>query len=184
MAGVYPGIGIICRWVANSLRTAVLLAAVLAVPAARSVPNEACYVRTEAFAAPAVAGAASAPAQSFVGWRRKTERLFEVDISVSSAGQATCSVSGVARLRGTEAATEILGFVVRPEPARNAARSEAPCQVFVRLTSDAVELRTTSEACRAQALCEGRVDLDGQRFDAVSHVPAGAGLPCFEGRGR
>jgi hypothetical protein len=157
--------------------SAVLLLASLA-PPSYGASVAACYARTEPFNAPAVEGAASAPAQSYVGLRRKTEQLFEVEISVSSSNAATCSVSGVARLRG-EPGAEVLGIVVRPDPSRKSGRTGNLCQVFVHLTPAAIELRTTPTSCQAQALCEGKVELNGQRFEHVSKVPAGIKGPCF-----
>lgn len=138
---------------------------------------DACYVRTE----PPAAGAsspASAAAASHLGLRRKTEQLFEVDLSVSGPGDATCAVSGVARLRG-EPGAEVLGLVIRPDPGRKSGRSGTLCQVFVQLTPRAVELRTTRSSCQAQSLCEGRVELDGQRFEHETKLPAGSPGPCF-----
>ena len=43
-------------------------------------------------------------------------------------------------------------------------------------------MRTTPASCQAQALCEGRIDLNGQRFDDASKLPAGADSPCFAAR--
>ena len=140
---------------------------------------DACYVRAEPPAADASAPAsATAPAASHLGLRRKTEQLFEVDISVSGPGDATCTVGGVARLRG-EPGAEVLGLVIRPDPARKTGRSGTLCQVFVQLTPAAVELRTTRSSCQAQSLCEGRVELDGQRFTHDAKLPAGSPGPCF-----
>jgi hypothetical protein len=136
---------------------------------------DACYVRPEASAAE---GAASATTAGHLGLRRKTEQLFEVDISVSGPGDATCAVSGVARLRG-EPGAEVLGLVIRPDPARKTGRSGTLCQVFVQLTPKAVELRTTRSSCQAQSLCEGRIELDGQRFAHELKLPAGSSGPCF-----
>jgi hypothetical protein len=163
---------------------AIVVVSVLAAASgvARSAPDGTCHVRTEPFEAIRVAGAASAPAQSHVGVRRKTAELFEVDLSVAAPDQAACAVSGVARLRG-EPGAEVLGIVIRPDPARSTGRSGTLCQVFVQLSATGVELRTTPASCKAQALCEGRVDLDGQRFENGSKLPAGAGSPCFAGRG-
>jgi hypothetical protein len=138
---------------------------------------DACYVRAEPPAADASAPAAAAAA-SHLGLRRKTEQLFEVDISVSGPGNATCTVSGVARLRG-EPGAEVLGLVIRPDPARKTGRSGTLCQVFVQLTPAAVELRTTRSSCQAQSLCEGRIELDGQRFVHDAKLPAGSPGPCF-----
>jgi len=167
------------------VRTAIVIVAVSLLAAASgaacSAPAGACYVRVEPFDALPAAGPASAPALSHVGLRRKTAELFEVDLSVSGPDQATCTVSGVARLRGDPGA-EVLGLVIRPDPSRKSGRSGTLCQVFVQLTAAGVELRTTPSSCQAQALCEGRVDLNGQRFESASMVPVGSGSPCFAGR--
>jgi len=145
-------------------------------------PADACYVRAESFAASAPAGTHAGADQSHVGVRRKTTQLFELDVSVNGPGGATCSLTGLARLRG-EPGQEVLAMVVRPDRPATAARSAAPCQLFVHLTAAAaIELRTTSSACQAQALCEGRVELNGQRFESATRLPAGAAGPCFERR--
>lgn len=152
----------------------------LAGAASRAAPGrsaDACYVRAAPPAADASAPAA-ASAASHLGLRRKTEQLFEVDISVSGPGDATCTVGGVARLRG-EPGAEVLGLVIRPDPARKTGRSGTLCQVFVQLTPAAVELRTTRSSCQAQSLCEGRIELDGQRFSHDAKLPAGSPGPCF-----
>lgn len=157
----------------------VLIATALA-GAAFAAPREsldACYVRTVDVAA-AAASAASAPGPAFVGLRRKSDQLFELDISVSGPGDATCAVSGLARLRG-EPGSEALAMVVRPDPSRKSGRSGTLCQVFVQLTPTGVELRTTPASCQAQALCEGKVDLNGQRFEHASKQAAGTRWPCF-----
>lgn len=137
---------------------------------------DACFVRP--LAAEAAASSAVAAGPSHVGIRRKTEQLFELDISVSADALTSCQLAGTARLRG-EPGAEVLGMVVRPDPSRKAGRSGTLCQVFVRLTPDGLELKTTPAACQAQALCEGKVGLDGQRFDAASRLAAGATGPCF-----
>lgn len=156
-----------------------VLAACWADPAAAAPRGafDACFVR----ARPADAAASSAPAgggPGYVGIRRKTEQLFELDISVSADALTTCQVGGTAKLRG-EPGAEVLGMVVRPDPSRKAGRSGTLCQVFVRLTAEGLELKTTSGACQAQALCEGKVELDGQRFEAASRLPSGVPGPCF-----
>ena len=140
-----------------------------------------CYVRTEAFAVSAPEGADARVAQSHVGVRRKTEQLFELDVSVSGPDGATCSLTGVAKLRG-EPGQEALAMVVRPDPTRKTGRTGTLCQVFVHLTPDAVELRTTPSSCQAQSLCEGKVELNGQRFESATKVLAGTPGPCFERR--
>jgi hypothetical protein len=147
--------------------------------APRELPNT-CYVRPEAFAASSPEGADTL-VTSFVGMRRKTEQLFELDISVSGPGNATCSLTGVAKLRG-EPGQEALAMVVRPDPTRKTGRTGTLCQVFVHLTPAAVELRTTPSSCQAQSLCEGKVELNGQRFESATKVPMGTGGPCFERR--
>jgi len=147
-------------------------------PAAPRESLEACYVRTEPPEPSATAGAEPAAVQSFVGLRRKNDKLFELDISVAGPNEAVCSVAGVARLRG-EPGAETLAMVVRPDPSRKTGRTGTLCQVFVQLTPAAVELRTTPISCKAQALCEGRVELDGQRFEHTSKVPSGTKGPCF-----
>lgn len=163
---------------ATRLATVLALAAAVWAPCARAAPRggfDACFVR------PADATASSAAtgiAPSHVGIRRKTEQLFELDVSVSAGDLDTCQVGGTARLRG-EAGAEVLGMVVRPDPSRKTGRSGTLCQLFVRLTPAGLELKTTPGACQAQALCEGKVELDGQRFEAASRLPAGAQGPCF-----
>jgi hypothetical protein len=135
---------------------------------------DACYVR-----APAPDATDTATSPSYVGLRRRNEKLFDLDISVSTPGGATCSVAGVAKLRG-EPGAEQLAMVIRPDPNRRSGRSGTLCQVFVQLTPAALEVRTTRTSCQAQALCEGRVELDGQRFEHATKLPAGARGPCFE----
>jgi len=139
---------------------------------------DACYVRTDAVAAPETG--ASAP-RSFVGLRRKTDQLFELDISVAGPDDVSCALAGVAKLRG-EPGQEALAMVVRPDPTRKTGRSGTLCQVFVQLTPTAIELRTTPGSCQAQSLCEGRVELNGQRFEHATKLPAGTKGPCFERR--
>jgi hypothetical protein len=153
------------------------------VSAAAPAPSwDACYVRTEPAESPAAAAsAASAGAQSFIGLRRKSDKLFELDISIAGPNDATCAVAGIAKPRG-DAGAETLAMVVRPDPSRKSGRSGTLCQIFVQLTPAALELRTTPTPCQAQALCEGKVELDGQRFGHASKLPAGAKGPCFEKR--
>lgn len=164
--------------------TATLVGLLTLCHAAPASAQTACYVRAESSAAAPLAAAQGAEprtAQSHVGLRRKSDKLFELDISVAGADNAVCTVGGVARLSGT-AGKESLAMAVRPDPLRKGVASGALCQVFVHLTATAVELRTTPRACRAQALCEGKVELDGQRFDAATRLPADAPAPCFERR--
>lgn len=140
-----------------------------------------CYVR--AAVAPATEPGASAPAPGHVGIRRKSDKLFDVDIAVRGDAEATCSVSGVAKLQG-EPGAEVLGLVVRPDPSRKSGRTGTLCQVFIRLSPAGVELATTPGACQAQALCEGKVELNGQRFEHASRLPAGERGPCFDREAR
>jgi hypothetical protein len=132
-----------------------------------------CYVRQES-ASPA-AGAASGPTQSYLGLRRKATQLVEVSVSVAAANGAVCSVAGIAKLRGSPGA-EYLSLVVRPD---GRASADAPCQLRIQGTATAVELATTEPACRAQSLCAGLVQLDGQRFELSARVPDGVRGPCF-----
>ena len=164
--------------------TAALAALMTLCHAAPAAAQTACYVRAEPRAATPLAasqGVDARAAQSHVGMRRKNDKLFEIDISVVGADNAVCTVGGVARLSGA-AGKEALAMPVRPDPLRKGVPGGALCQVFVHLTATAVELRTTPRACRAQALCEGKVELDGQRFDAASRLPTDAPAPCFERR--
>lgn len=140
---------------------------------------DACYLRSEPAEPASTASAPSGSGQSFLGMRRKSEQLFELDISVAGPNLSTCTVAGIAKLRG-EAGAEALAMVVRPDPSRKSGRSGTLCQVFVHLTPAAIEVRTTPAACQAQALCEGKVELNGQRFEHASKLPLGAKGPCFE----
>ena len=139
---------------------------------------DACFVRIEPPAPAASAGAAAAPLHSHVGIRRKTQQLFDLDILVTAADQASCQVAGTAKLRG-DAGSESLAMVVRPDPSRKGGRSGTLCQVFVRLSADGLTVATTPSSCQAQALCEGKVNLDGQRFEASTRLAANATGPCF-----
>ena len=49
----------------------------------------------------------------------------------------------------------------------------------MQLTPAAVELRTTRSSCQAQSLCDGRIELNGQRFEHDAKLPAGSPGPCF-----
>lgn len=145
---------------------------------------DACYVSAEPVEppapAPAASGADAAPiARSHLGLRRKSDQLFDVEVSVTAAPDTTCTVAGVARLRGDPGA-EALALVVRPDPGRKSGRTGTLCQVFFQLTAAGVEVRTTRAACQAQAVCEGKVDLNGLRFDHAARLPAGSAGPCFE----
>jgi hypothetical protein len=165
------------RWIVPSLAALVIVC-----HAAPARAQAACYVRVEA-----ATEAASAPqptqTQSHIGMRRKTDKLFDLDIAVVGPGDALCTVGGVARVSG-EKGREALAMVVRPDPLSKTARTGTLCQVFVHLTPTAVELRTTPSACKAQSLCDGRVELNGQRFEQAARLPAGTNGPCFERRAR
>lgn len=141
---------------------------------------DACFVRVEP-PSPAASGAAAgdgAPLQSHVGIRRRTQQLFDLDIVVTGSGSASCQLGGTAKLRG-DAGSESLAMVVRPDPSRKSGRSGTLCQVFVRLTADGLTLATTPGSCQAQALCEGKVQLDGQRFESATRLAPNAAGPCF-----
>lgn len=167
------GAGALRRW---SVRALAAIACAVAGPVGAQGAST-CYVRAAAEAA----ASASAPSTDHVGLRRKSDKLFDVDISVTGPADATCAVSGVAKLQG-EPGAEVLGLVVRPDPSRKSGRTGTLCQVFVRLSPAAVELATTPGACQAQALCEGKVELNGQRFEHATRLPAGTRGPCFEKR--
>jgi len=138
--------------------------------------GDACFVRPEpppAATPPSVV--VPAASESRLGIRRKTGQLFDVEIAVVGAEGALCAVSGVARLRPGET----LVLPVRPEPGKAAKPASAPCLVSLRDVAGAVEVQTTEAACQAQALCAGRVQLHGQRFEPATRVPAGGRNPCF-----
>jgi uncharacterized membrane protein len=172
------------RTAAAALGAASAAGALTFAPSAAAAPRgglDACYVRAEA-AEPAADPASAAPAgRSHLGLRRKSDQLFELEVSATASADTTCTVSGVARLRG-EPGAEALALVVRPDPSRKTGRSGTLCQVFVQLTAAGVEVRTTPSACQAQALCEGKVDLNGLRFEHAARLPAGTAGPCFEKR--
>jgi hypothetical protein len=126
------------------------LVAAASSPAAPLAWSDACYVRTEVFSATPSASAASAAAQSFVGVRRRSSQLVELDISVSGPNGATCSVAGIAKMRD-ERAAQTLVMPVRSDASRKSA-SSSPCQVLVQPTEATLELRTTP-SCQEQALC-------------------------------
>lgn len=160
----------------KALRTGILAVAAAATASSGAAPSSSCYVRPEAAAT--AESAASSAAPSFLGIRRKSDKLFDIDLSVSTSGDATCSVSGVAKIQG-EPGSEVLGLVVRPDPSRKSGRTGTLCQVFVRLSTAAVELATTPTSCQAQALCEGKVELNGQRFEHATKLPPDSKGPCF-----
>jgi hypothetical protein len=137
--------------------------------------GDACFVRPEPPAAVTPSIVVPAASESRLGIRRKTGQLFDVEIAVVGAEGALCAVSGVARLRPGET----LVLPVRPEPGKAAKPVSAPCLVSLRELAGAVEVQTTEAACQAQALCAGRVQLHGQRFEPATRVPAGGRNPCF-----
>ena len=140
--------------------------------------GDACFVRAEPQpSAPAPTVVVPAASESRLGIRRRSGQLFDVEVAVVGADGALCAVSGVARLRpeGT------LVLPVRPDAARGAKPPPTPCLVSLRSAAGAIEVTTTEAACQAQALCAGRVQLHGQRFEAATRVPAGVGSACFTG---
>ena len=160
-----------------------LVAALAALGAASAfaAPLDACYVRADTVTVGQGDKAETRPTQSHLGLRAKSTQLVELDISVAGPEGAVCTLGGVAKVRG-DAGQETLGLVVRPDPGRKSGRSGTLCQVFVRLTPSAIELATTQTSCQAQALCGGQVDLNGQRFERSTQLPAGSKGPCFEAK--
>lgn len=138
--------------------------------------SDACFVRPEAL--PANIKPDQGPAQSYVGFRRKTQLLFDVELSVVGPNASVCSVSGVARLRsGPEG--EFLVFPVRPDAGATGKRGAMPCLVSIRSSASAIDVTNTEAACQAQALCGGQVRLQGQRFEPGTRLAAGTRWPCF-----
>ena len=138
--------------------------------------GDACFVRPEpAPVATPPSIVVPAASESRLGVRRKTGQLFDVEIAVVGADGALCAVSGVARLRPGET----LVLPVRPEPGKAVKPPATPCLVSLRHVAGAVEVETSEPACQAQALCAGQVQLNGQRFEPATRVPAGGRNPCF-----
>jgi hypothetical protein len=169
------------RRCSTSRRLAALLAFLaLAAQAAPDALEDACYVRAESVPIAAPGKPEPTPAQSELGWRRRTTRLFDVELTLVGPDAASCSVTGVARLRdGPQGA--VLALPVRPDAGAQGGRSSMRCLVYLRATPAAAEVTTTEAACRAQGLCGGRVRLQGQRFESTMRVPLGPGSPCFAG---
>jgi len=137
--------------------------------------GDACFVRAEP--SPLAQGSTVRPAasESRLGIRRKTGRLFDVELSVVGPGGAVCSVSGVARLREDG----VLALPVRPERGAIAKPPATPCLVYLRAMPEAVEVTTAEAACQAQSLCAGQVQLPGQRFEIATRVPSSSRNQCF-----
>jgi hypothetical protein len=155
-----------------------VLLALVAAPAGADpfAAGDACFVRPEPSpAATSAAAVLPAASESRLGIRRKTGQLFDVEIAVVGTEGALCAVSGVARLRPGDT----LVLPVRPEPGKATKAEATPCLVSLRNVAGAVEVQTTEPACRAQALCAGQVQLDGQRFEPATRVTAGGRTPCF-----
>jgi hypothetical protein len=153
---------------------ALLLGLGAAAQAAPDMPPDACLVRDDSSAA--LQGSTLEPraAQDHLGWRQKTGRLFEVELSAGQ-GLAACSVVGTARLRGGPEGNDLI-LPVRPEG--GGARGGAPCLVTIHLSATSATVTTTETSCRAQALCGGRIQLQGQTFEIAHRVPDAKG-PCF-----
>lgn len=164
--------------IAMSIAVALSSAACLAAP---NAPLDVCFVRSDTVSITVGENKEPRAAQSYLGLRPKGTQLFELDISLAGDNEAVCSVSGVARLRG-QPGRETLALVVRPDPTFKNVRSGTLCQVFVQLTPTAVELATTPSSCRAQSLCGGRVELNGQRFENATKLAATEKGPCFSPR--
>ena len=159
---------------------AIVFAALLALGAGTaqaepSVPADACFVRAESRPAGAASNVVPAAMESRLGIRRKTGQLFDVELSVVGADGALCSISGVARLRPGD----VLVLPVRPEGGKGTKPPATPCLVSLKNLGTSIEIATTEAACQAQSLCAGQVQLNGQRFDLASRLPAGGGNACF-----
>jgi hypothetical protein len=154
-----------------------LLAGALAAAAGAEpfTPADVCFVRPEARPAGAASSVVPAAAESRLGIRRKTGQLFDVELSVVGGDGALCTIAGIARLRPGD----VLVLPVRQEAARTAKPSQSPCLVSLRNLGSAIEVGTTESACQAQALCAGQVQLNGQRFELATRLPAGVGNACF-----
>ena len=75
-----------------------LTAAVQATP---TVLNDACYVRSEPPPSTDARPSESRPAQSHLGLRRRATQLVEVELTVAGENLSVCTVSGIARVRGS-----------------------------------------------------------------------------------
>lgn len=143
---------------------------------APELPREACLVRDDPPLA-AGAGPATKPplSQSHLGWRGKTTRLFDVELTLGQ-GLATCSIAGTARLNSTP---EGDALVLPVRPVTGLAHGATPCLVTVHVSSAAATVSSSEASCRAQDLCGGKVEVQGQRFEWPAGVQPSATGPCF-----
>ena len=141
------------------------------------MPSLACFVRAETRPAAAASNVLPAASESRLGIRRKTGQLFDVELSVVGADGALCTIAGVARLRPGD----VLVLPVRQEASRSAKTASSPCLVSLRNLGTAIEVGTTEAACQAQSLCAGQVQLNGQRFEVATRLPAAGTNACFAG---
>ena len=153
-----------------------LTAAVQATP---TVLNDACYVRSEPPPSTDARPSESRPAQSHLGLRRRATQLVEVELTVAGENLSVCTVSGIARVRGSSG-QEILVLPVRPGPGAPSRRDGGLCLVQIRDSAASIEISTTEAACREQSVCDGKVPLHGQRFELADRVRPGSKSPCFE----
>jgi len=136
---------------------------------------DACFIRAESRPPATATKVVPAASESRLGIRRRTGQLFDVELSVLGPDGVLCSVSGVARLRPGE----VLALPVRPEIGKAAQAPATPCLVYLRATSEALDITTTEAACQAQSLCAGQVQLHGQRFDLATRVVASDRNRCL-----
>ena len=156
-------------------------AAVAILPAGVTAqPAEACYVRLEP-ATPVSIPLASDTVSSHLGIRRNRAKLFDVEISLSTPGGANCTLTGLARVRGTPG-QEVLAFPLRRDATLPPSPTGVPCQVFVQLTPTALVLATSEEACAAMPPCGGMIPVHGQRFELAGKVEPPDKGPCFAQR--
>lgn len=140
-------------------------------------PADVCFVRSEPRPAGAASNIVPAATESRLGIRRKTGQLFDVELSVVGADGALCTIAGIARLRPGD----VLVLPVRQEATRTAKPPPSPCLVSLRNLGTAIEVATTEATCQAQSLCAGQVQLNGQRFELSTRLPAGGTSACFAG---
>jgi hypothetical protein len=138
------------------------------------IPRDACVVREELSRVAEGSTVAPGLSRSHLGWRQQTTQLFEVELTVEQ-GLATCSVAGIARLRDTPDGT----VLVVPIRQSGVARSASPCLVSVHISHTSATVTTSEASCQAQALCGGRVRLEGQRFELAGPSQSAARGPCF-----
>jgi hypothetical protein len=140
------------------------------------LPREACLVRDDP-APTASGGTATQPPvlQSHLGWREKTTRLYDIELTLRQ-GLASCSIAGTARLNSTPEGDSL---VLPVRPVAGLAHGATPCLVTIRIAPATATISSSEASCRAQDLCGGRVELQGQRFEWPAATPPSATGPCF-----